>query len=104
MSKLASYLVRSRHGIYYLRETSGGKERRISLRTRDPLAARMAAYHFGAVKMAGDNNLSGWKIKTNAQGLEIETDGSAEDHTRALEALRLALDKMPGAFATSAPQ
>lgn len=58
MSKLASYLVQSRHGIYYLRDTSGGRERRVSLRTRDPIAARMAAYRFGAAKMAGDKNLS----------------------------------------------
>lgn len=54
--------------------------------------------------MAGDKNISDWKMKTGPQGLEIETDGSEQDHTRALEALRLALDKMPGAFATAAPQ
>ena len=48
LSKLASHLMLSRHGIYYLRIERDGKERRKSLRTRDPLKARAAAWKFGA--------------------------------------------------------
>lgn len=48
ISKLASHLMKNRHGIYYLRLTHGGKEKRKSLKTRDPLIARAAAYALGA--------------------------------------------------------
>jgi len=41
--KLKSFLVKSRHGIYYLRLQRHGKDRRISLRTRDPLIASVYA-------------------------------------------------------------
>lgn len=47
-AKLASHLMLSRHGIYYLRIERDGIERRRSLRTRDPAQARAAAWRFGA--------------------------------------------------------
>ncbi len=52
LAKLPHFLVKSRHGIYYLRVTRNGKESRKSLGTRDPVAARAAAYRFGATIMA----------------------------------------------------
>lgn len=48
LAKLPHFLVKSRHGIYYLRVTRNGKESRKSLGTRDPVVARAAAYQFGA--------------------------------------------------------
>ena len=47
-AKLASHLMLSRHGIYYLRIERNGIECRRSLRTRDPDKARTAAWRFGA--------------------------------------------------------
>ena len=47
-AKLASHLMLSRHGIYYLRVERDGIERRKSLHTRDPFKARAAAWRFGA--------------------------------------------------------
>lgn len=49
--KLNSYLVRSRHGIYYLRLQRHGQDKRVSLRTKDFKKASIAAYNFG-VKMS----------------------------------------------------
>ena len=46
--KLPSHLMLSRHGIYYLRIERNGIESRRSLRTRDPVQARAAAWRFGA--------------------------------------------------------
>ena len=47
-AKLPSYLMLSRHGIYYLRIERNGVECRRSLHTRDPAQARAAAWRFGA--------------------------------------------------------
>lgn len=41
---LPSRLVKSRHGIYYLRTVEGRHETRKSLGTRDPVAAKRSAY------------------------------------------------------------
>ena len=46
-SKLASHLMKSRHGVYYLRIAHGGKEKRRSLRTKDAQEAKLAAFSFG---------------------------------------------------------
>ena len=57
--KLKSFLVKSRHGIYYLRLQRHGKDRRISLRTRDPLIASISSYRLGALIARMDiNNIS----------------------------------------------
>lgn len=56
--KLPSYLKQSARGIYYLRLQRGGKDRRISLRTRDPNVAATAAYRFGATISADEVLLS----------------------------------------------
>ncbi len=46
-AKLPSHLMKSRHGIFYLRLTHNGKEKRKSLHTRDPIRARAAAFKLG---------------------------------------------------------
>lgn len=46
--KLNSYLVKSRHGIYYIRFQRNGADKRISLRTRDLNLAAITAYKFGS--------------------------------------------------------
>ena len=88
--KLNSYLVQSRHGIFYLRIQRGGKEKRLSLRTRDPLKAQLAAYAFGGTIVSMNNNKNrtlGWTLATDGQKLELSTDGSQQDHANAIEAL-----------------
>lgn len=100
--KLASHLWQSPHGIYYFRYSRGYTDIKRSLRTKDPARARQLAYAFGAAMIDPEKLLeklqSGetkeWTVRqTNADGsiLEIQTDGTEEDHRRALEALILAL-------------
>ena len=47
MMLLNSYLVKSRHGIFYLRIQRKGVDKRVSLRNRDPIIAKFSAYRFG---------------------------------------------------------
>lgn len=93
-AKLPHYLTISRHGIYYLRITRNGRECRRSLRTRDPLEARAIAYQFGAKISAMTKPISGWTLKIPG-GVELSTDGTKEDHERALEALALVINVQP---------
>lgn len=96
--KLASHLWRSRHGIYYLRYTSQTREIKRSLHTRDPAKAAAYAYQFGAslmtspldkaLKALADGKVKDWTVKL-PDGTTVATDGTAEDHQRALEALAL---------------
>lgn len=90
-AKLASNLVISRHGIYYLRKIIDGVEKRMSLRTRNPDAAKLAAYQFGASRMAGKFDL---KIKLPG-GVEIETDGSTSENAIALEMVKALAASQP---------
>ena len=87
--KLPSHLAISRYGIYYLRIERNGVEKRRSLRTRDPTEALAAAYKFGATiyGMAHPRQRFGYTVETSTH--KIVTDGSAEEHTRAMEALAL---------------
>lgn len=55
--KLNSYLVKSRHGIYYLRLQRHGLDKRISLRTKDLSSASTAAYRFGATMSAMNDKI-----------------------------------------------
>jgi integrase len=89
--KLPSYLAISRYGIYYLRIERNGKERRRSLGTRDPAVAITAAYQFGAKIHAMTRRHLGYSVDTGS--IKITTDGSADDHARAMEALS-ALQKL----------
>src|ERR1017187_3966204 len=83
--KLASYLVKNRYGVYYLRLQRDGKEWRSSLRTKNPSDAVAIAYRFGAKihTMKKDHYL----IKL-PNGAVIKTDGTEQDHARAMEALQ----------------
>ena len=93
-SKLASHLVLSRHGIYYLRTTIDGREKRFSLRTRSPEAAKLAAYEFGAAKMGGKFDLT---VRVSKEGgLEIITNETEQENAVALEIAK--------AFAASQPR
>lgn len=85
-SKLASRLVISRYGVYYLRLIKNGREQRWSLRTRDPVVARRAAYKFGELLMS-NQPVSEYILKAK-DGMveEMSTDGSAEDHARLMVA------------------
>ena len=73
--KLTNYLTISRHGIYYIRYVSNGIAIRKSLKTRDPVIAKINAYVFGANFMAGNydrNYFSGWKLVTDHFSLETD--------------------------------
>lgn len=90
--QLNSYLVKSRHGIYYLRVQRCGVDKRVSLRTRDPEKARISAYKFGAFMAKNDfgfdlSNISKWMVKTDT--FEIKTDGTDKDSAEGLKALAL---------------
>lgn len=87
MSRLASYLTVSRHGIYYIRDFIDGREHRVSLRTRNPIAAKIASYQYGAARMAGKINILDLKVKISSDGIEIESNGSPEDHQQTLEVM-----------------
>lgn len=85
---LVSRLVKSRHGIYYLRLQRGGIDKRISLRTRDLSIATIAAHSLGATILSMDlKKIKGYTLKTSSEGVEITTDGTPEDHERAKDAL-----------------
>jgi len=69
--KLNSYLVKSRHGIYYLRLQRNGFDKRISLRTQDFMTASIAAYKFGATisSMTKNSDENKMKFATEAEVL-----------------------------------
>lgn len=71
-AKLASHLMLSRHGIYYLRIERDGIERRRGLRTRDPAQARAAAWRFGAT-------IHGMSTQKTDDPLSIFTEAGAEE-------------------------
>ncbi len=86
--QLQSRLVKSRHGIYYLRLQRYGIDKRVSLRTRDLSVASIAAHSLGATISAMDiKKIKGYTLKTSGEGIEIITDGSYEDHERAKDTL-----------------
>lgn len=85
---LTSRLVKSRHGIYYLRLQRGGIDKRVSLRTRDLSVATIAAHSLGATILTMDlKKIKGYTLKSTSEGVEIITDGTPEDHERAKDAL-----------------
>lgn len=85
---LVSRLVKSRHGIYYLRLQRGGIDKRVSLRTRDLSIATVAAHSLGATISSMDlKKIKGYTLKSTSKGVEIITDGTHEDHERAKDAL-----------------
>jgi hypothetical protein len=93
--KLNSYLVQNRYGVFYLRLQRNGKEWRRSLRTKNPDLAAAVAYRFGATihRMAKDISY----IVTLPNGTSVQTDGTQDDHDRALEMVREAQKLQPGA-------
>lgn len=98
--KLSSHLWRSRYGTFFLRWQSAGKDKKRSLGTKDFNVAQMAAYIFGA-KMVDPLKLvqlikSGekfeeYKLELDGDRVNIETDGTPEDHQRLKEALAVLL-------------
>ncbi|EUJ10340.1 site-specific recombinase XerD [Methylophilaceae bacterium 11] len=104
--KLASNLWKSRHGIYYFRYKLDGLDIKKSLKTRSPLIAKEIAYKLGfAMATSQDlldqllndpNSIKTWTLETANPNIRISTDGSAEDHDRALEALKIVLASQQG--------
>lgn len=84
--KLNSFLVKSRHGIYYLRLQRNGTDRRISLRTRDPDRAMYAAYQFG-VEIFSMKNISTYDA-VFPDGTRVSANGE-DDHRRLIEIMAI---------------
>lgn len=96
--KLPSHLWRSPYGIYYLRWQSAGKDKKQSLKTKDFNAAQRAAYIFGArivdplklVQMLKEGGAhEEYKLELDGDRINLQTDGTPEDHERLKEALAL---------------
>lgn len=94
----APRLLINRFGVYYFRYKSDGVEKRISLRTKCSTTANIIALQLNLTierKRAMSNpklidfdfgSLGRYEI-TLPNGVHIKTDGSQEDHSRAMEAL-----------------
>ncbi|USX22905.1 site-specific integrase [Oxalobacteraceae bacterium OTU3REALA1] len=94
----APRLLINRFGVYYFRYKSDGVEKRISLRTKCSTTANIIALQLNLAierKRAMSNpklidfdfgSLGRYEI-TLPNGVHIKTDGSQEDHSRAMEAL-----------------
>lgn len=90
--QLNSYLVKSRHGIYYLRIQRNGSDKRVSLRTKNLAEAQFSAYNFGAKlhTMTNSRKNLGWSLDTRVDGtFSIKTDNTAEDRTSAESVVRM---------------
>jgi len=86
--KLTSYLVRSRHGIYYLRLQRFGIDKRISLRTQDLITASITAHALaGTIAVMDSNKTKNWSIKSDGKSIEITTDNTDADRASAHDAL-----------------
>ena len=94
----APRLCRNRCGVYYFRLKSGGKEKRISLRTKCSKTANILALQLNLDlergRDMGEPKLSDFNFDVEAlrryeialkNGTTIRTDGSADDHARAME-------------------
>jgi integrase len=79
-------------GIYHLRIQIGGTNRRLSLKTKNPTEAKLAAAiaHATISNMIIDpNKIKGWTLETSGQNIKITTDNTPEDRASALEALKI---------------
>lgn len=94
----APRLILNRHGVYYFRYKLDGIEKRISLRTKCSITANILALQLNLdierkramnrPKLSDfDFGSIGRYELTLPNGVKIKTDGSQEDHSRALEAL-----------------
>lgn len=84
--KLFSRLVKSRHGIYYIRLQQAGVDRRWSLATRDQIKASIAAHNLSAkiISMKIDpTKIKGWTLKIDGQNVEIHTEDNDADRAGA---------------------
>lgn len=99
--KFPSRVLKSRHGIYYLRIQRFGLDRRISLRTRDPLTASLAGYRLGVriavmdidkFKNLSEKDIYDLKLTVDGDRVEIVTDGSDTEQRHAMEAMKLLLE------------
>jgi len=125
--RLPHHLLRHPSGVFHFRlvvpadlcEAFGKKIIKVSLRTRDPLAARAYAYALGARyaqaiaearggRMASDDYLAHirkFEIVPQADGrMSVKTDGSEQDNAAALRALALLTQQaVPAPAAPPAP-
>ena len=75
-------LQKSRHGIYYLRLQRDGKDRHISLKTRDLTQAQIEVNYLHA-KLCGMKtsleNIKGWTVELEGDKLKIQTENNDEE-------------------------
>jgi len=80
--KLNSYLVKSRHGVFYFRIQRNGLDKRFSLRTKDlNVAITMAYRYIYSLKIMNIDmsNIRGFTLKTNGKEVELITEDNDAD-------------------------
>ncbi len=85
-------LQKAPSGNYFLRIQRDGKDRRISLKTRDLRQAQFAAYilHATLSNMAiGPTKIKSWTLEIEGDKLKISTENTPEDRASALEAVKI---------------
>lgn len=91
MTKLTN-IQKSKSGNYFLRIQRNGKDRKISLKTKDLTQAKLAAAiaHATISCMEIDpQKIKTWTLETNGQNIKITTDNTDEDRASALEAVKI---------------
>lgn len=88
--KLNSYLVKSRHGVYYLRVQKNNTDKRFSLHTKDLKIASQYAYFYGASMNFDRNKIIGFELELNENGSikKVKTDGSQQDNDASIRAIQ----------------
>lgn len=85
-------LQKAPNGYYYLRLQRDGKDRRLSLKTRDLTQAQIAVNFLHATLCGMKTNLEnikGWTVELEGDKLKIQTEDNAEDRASALEAVKI---------------
>lgn len=83
-------IQKSPYGIYYLRIQRKGKDRKISLRTKDRKEAEISATYLRAtiLRMTVDESkIKNWTLKTDGDSIEITTEDNDADRLSAKDAL-----------------
>ncbi len=79
-------------GNYFLRIQRSGKDRRISLKTKNLSEAKLAALIMRATLSSmqiDPNKIKNWTLETDGQNIKISTDNTPEDRASALEAVKI---------------
>ena len=85
-------LQKAPNGYFYLRSQRDGKDRRISLKTKDLATAKLAAaiMHVTLTCMTiNPNKIKDWTLESDGQNIKITTENNDADRASALEAVKV---------------